>query len=285
MASFSAAPGAPRRAIPPQLADAMPRNFGLRDAPEHDRGARVRRHQRLGLCGMASTPVRRHTGEALAARRIARVRRARDQRLLLHADQAGDVPALVRGDSRRVSLRAQGTSLRLALQAAARLPRLDHPLARSGAAAAREARGRGLAAAQQLLVRPVAARRFPALARGVAQRASRARAAPPIVVHAGRRTRAERRRCRGVPLRRAGLSDVARGDDGPGLRASARAHAQVRLELQRAQPCGLGGRREAVARRGARRARVLRQRRGGACRAQCAAVPGARRWNTEAGAT
>src|SRR5258706_736611 len=97
---------------------------------------------------MAQASLRGHAAQALASRRIARFRCPRDQRLVLHADQAGDLPALVRRDATGVSVRTQRPPLRDALQTAARLREVDRVAARSGGAAAREAPGGPVAAAQ-----------------------------------------------------------------------------------------------------------------------------------------
>src|SRR3954468_23370861 len=48
--------------------------------------SRMDRHERLGLQGLAPAPVWRHAGETLARGRVAHVQRARDQRIVLHAD-------------------------------------------------------------------------------------------------------------------------------------------------------------------------------------------------------
>src|SRR5436190_17876963 len=114
------------------------------------RRTRVHRHERLGLSGLALASLCRHAGEALARGRVAHVRRARDQRLVLHADQAGDLRTLARRDSRRVSVRAQGPPVRDPLQAAPRVRRLGRAAARSGERARNQARGGRLAAAEQL---------------------------------------------------------------------------------------------------------------------------------------
>src|SRR5690349_1317978 len=63
-------------------------------------GARLRRNERLGLQGLAGAPLCRHAGAALARSRIAYVRRARDQRFVLHADQTRDLRAVAYGDAR-----------------------------------------------------------------------------------------------------------------------------------------------------------------------------------------
>src|SRR5215212_1689494 len=49
---------------------------------------------------------------------VVHVRRARDQWLVLHPDQAGDLRALARRDAARLPVHAQGPSVRDALQAA-----------------------------------------------------------------------------------------------------------------------------------------------------------------------
>ncbi len=59
-------------------------------------GARVYRHERVGLQGLAPAPLWGHAGQKVAACRVARFRCARDQRLVLHADQARYLRTLVR---------------------------------------------------------------------------------------------------------------------------------------------------------------------------------------------
>src|ERR1043165_3096660 len=129
---------AARRAISDHLASGVPRSAGLWCAATELRGARVYRTKRLGLRRVARASVRKHADEEVAAGRVARIRCTRDQRLVLHADKAGDLRALVRGDARRISVRAQGPSVRHALQAASRLPRSDPATARSGGTAGRD---------------------------------------------------------------------------------------------------------------------------------------------------
>src|SRR5687767_11730369 len=85
------------RAMPMRDAAGMPRRATCRS---FGHAARIHRNERLGLSGLAGAPLRGYAGEALARGRVAHVRRARDQRLLLHADQAGDLRALARGDAR-----------------------------------------------------------------------------------------------------------------------------------------------------------------------------------------
>lgn len=212
---------------------------------------------------MAPPPVRGCSDPALARGRVARVRVARDQRFLLLADRARDLRALAERDAAEVSLRAEGPSLRHALQAAPRLPRLDRAPARSGAPAGRQARRRRVAATVDVRVRPRAARRLPARAPVVAH-AARARAPASLVVHRrGRRSPARRERRR-VPVGRAGLPDVARGDRGLRLRPPARAYPEVRIGILRSVARALGRGRARVAGRRARRVRLLRQRRRGA---------------------
>ena len=92
-----------RGPCPGSAASAVPPPLGARRASSRDM-ARVW----IGTSGwvypgLARAPLRRRASEALARDRLAHVRCARDQRLVLHADQARDLRALVRARRRRSS--------------------------------------------------------------------------------------------------------------------------------------------------------------------------------------
>src|SRR5690606_3796810 len=113
--------------------------------------------------------------------------------------------------------------------AAARRAAVDRALAPARAGARRQARRGGVAAAGPVHVRPGSAARVLAGARTLAGGAPRDRDAPPVLVRAGGGRAPVARARRGLHRERAGLPDVAAGDDRPGVRAAARAHPEVRL--------------------------------------------------------